>query len=380
MLKPTTGERATILTSAVAAIAILGAAVTAQQSRSTPQDRLESLESDLRFQLQLTWRQNRGTFDARLKELDETLEAWKASQQTERDRELLIGWLRESIVRSLPGESGELPPAPEFGAAPTKEIVAVASAASKPTAETEPKAASAKPQAAHTPTHNAVTLPAEARAAQVRRPRILAQSKVEKDQPAAPADKKPADGVGNSATAAEQSPSAERSVTVRKPPLDPAASPASTADKKNVLDAPPVAQGDSSEITQAKPQAGQPPVAVNLAELNARIGGYHDGLDEVESAIVASRKTPTRLRVTRLVTMVEELAAQRQFVALYYEALTKAEREFVIEPRPMAATVKLVERQLEQLEATTDEDFLESDDGTAKLSRRLKKVANSVAE
>ena len=59
MQSSTTGERVTAVLSTLVAIAILGAAVTAQQSRTPQADRLASLESDLRFQLDLAYRARR---------------------------------------------------------------------------------------------------------------------------------------------------------------------------------------------------------------------------------------------------------------------------------------------------------------------------------
>ena len=95
MRKPMTRERATALLSAMLAIAILGAAVTAQPSRSTPSDRLARLESDLRYQLDLDSRLDRATFQQRSKALDSTLEAWRKSPQSQSDYELVAAWLRE---------------------------------------------------------------------------------------------------------------------------------------------------------------------------------------------------------------------------------------------------------------------------------------------
>ena len=64
MHQPTYGERATAVVSTIVAIAILGAVVTAQQARA-PQaggerGGLASLESDLRFQLDLAFRTDGG--------------------------------------------------------------------------------------------------------------------------------------------------------------------------------------------------------------------------------------------------------------------------------------------------------------------------------
>src|SRR5688500_5702736 len=118
MRKLMTQERFTVLASATVAIAILGAAVTAQPSRTTPSDRLERLESDLRYQLELESRVNPPLYAVRTKTLDGVLEAWRRSPQSAGDYQLLMGWLKQSLSRSLPGDGSEWPPAPQFAGEP----------------------------------------------------------------------------------------------------------------------------------------------------------------------------------------------------------------------------------------------------------------------
>jgi hypothetical protein len=142
----------------------------------------------------------------------------------------------------------------------------------------------------------------------------------------------------------------------------------------------------------AKPQAaerssgveereiGLTPVMVNLAELNAQIGGYHDGLDEIEGTVVAGRGRLTEGEIAQLVGQLEQLAGQYQFVRLYYDGLTPRERRFVGAPRRMEETIALVEAERVALVAE-DEDFLTALEEAAaedELARRLKAVAAEV--
>ena len=75
MSQSTRGERITAAVSALAAVVILGAAVTAQQSRTAPVNPLARLESDLRFQLYLAHRTDGGVLAQRLTELNDALDA-----------------------------------------------------------------------------------------------------------------------------------------------------------------------------------------------------------------------------------------------------------------------------------------------------------------
>jgi hypothetical protein len=122
------------------------------------------------------------------------------------------------------------------------------------------------------------------------------------------------------------------------------------------------------------------PVMVNLAELNAQIRGYHDGLDEIEATVVARGGKLTEGEVAQLVGQLEQLAAQHQFVRLYYDGLSKSERRFVAAPRSMKETIELIDGQRAALVAE-EADFLtalEGDVAKDELKQRLEAVANEV--
>ncbi len=108
-------ERLTAILSTVVAIAILGAAVTAQQSApQQPTDELSRLESDLRFQIKRIVRfdgQKSATCTA---QLQRALELWNQAEPTEANQRLFAQWLRQSMVHTMPGSAMNLPEPPSF--------------------------------------------------------------------------------------------------------------------------------------------------------------------------------------------------------------------------------------------------------------------------
>jgi hypothetical protein len=394
MFSPATQERSTLLLSAVVAIVILAAAVTAQPSRHSPVDRLANLESDLRFQLDLRWRADRSVYAERIAQLDRALAAWRESPRSEGDFRLLADWLRASIVSSLPGESGDLPAPPEFGAAPRVEIVAQARRAESPPAA-RPRASKAAAAASNASQHDPPRAPAPvasrrtdtAAAQNAAAPRLAASGRTPSSSPPAMAPPNSASPKAHAAPAdagrrpMRQPPRVDGPPTdtatprsiVRKPAPAPESPPSRFASAVTA-DAP-TAQPNSKSTPGASPP--QVAVRVNVAELNARIRGYHDGVAEVEAAVIASRQKASVASVTMLVGKVEDLASQYQLVRLYYESLTDAERRRVSAPRPLGAVIELVEAQRRVVEATGS-DFLGSfddDEPASELAQRLQEAA-----
>jgi hypothetical protein len=115
-------------------------------------------------------------------------------------------------------------------------------------------------------------------------------------------------------------------------------------------------------------------------ELNARIRGYHDGLDEIEASIVTAKGALSYQQAARLVGRIEELGAQYRFVRLYYEAISQQEKEFVPTPRSMESTLELLEPECERAEAVDADDILASASGASQagLADRLRAVAKTV--
>ena len=375
-----TGERTTATFSTLVAIAILGAAVTAQPAGSPAIDRLANLESDLRFQLDLGYRHDGGLLRERMSQLDAAVEAFRLSPQSEADGRALAGWLRESILRSLPGDLRELPATPPFSHRPgdADATIPAPEAAAQLPAPPSPESAQSKEK--ESPQLTTVLKPTPAPPQPMTtKPQATAAANnaaraIKPNTTIAPAP--PLVDLTPRVKLQPEAPAAERSVTLRKPA---AAAIATTA----VSDQRPV--GPPAK-TPTPPPAAQPaaaPVRVNLAELKARINGYHDGVAEVEAAVLAGdRDSPEQ--VNQLVSEVEQLAGQYQFVRMYYDALTEAERRSVAAPQSLAATVELVEQQRARLPQANGEDFLQSldeaDGAGDDLARRLRAAAEAVAE
>jgi hypothetical protein len=343
------GEKITAALCTLTAIAILGAGVVAQPARkpvpvpapAPASDRTASLQSDLSYQLELAYRHNRAAFRERTAELEQTLAAWRAAPQSPADQQLFEQWLRESIRRSLPNRLEPLPPTPAFGAveqaAEEVQAVVVAKQVAMPSNQTRPRetpselAPPAPPQVEHQPLEAAPTT-----------------------EPVASLSVQP------TPTAAKTRPVAAESETVAAPPKEPTTKPSTSA----------------PQIAAAAPPE---PVSINLAELNARIAGYHDALKEIDAAIVAAGDGPTLALATRLVGQIERLAEHRRFAMLYFDSLTKRERLHVIEPRPLTETVELVQKLVKSVEPPAADDFLaaaEAADPRSELLERLQAASN----
>jgi len=405
MYKLTMSERTTTIVSALVALAILGLGVTAQPTGDRASDRIEALESDLRFQIEMSWRHDGRTRDERNEQLAETLATWEASPQTGPDRRLLEQWLRGAIVGSLPGESGEFPPTPAFS-----ELMVEAE---KPAIVSEPDATPpALPRAVEPPPVSKPKADVNASAATPALPRDVPLKPGQAYTPPKAKEFRITPRVPGSGQAAappsaptQQVPAAPPKRVIAAKPVEvqpPAPKPAAVtknADKPArsmeqepklvqtdeqraappVVAAPPV-EPSRTVAAPAVPETPAAPVMVNLAELNAQIGGYHDGLEEIEATVVARGGKLTEGEVARLVGQLEQLAAQHQFVRLYYDGLSKSERRFVAAPRSMGETIELVEGQRAAL-AAEEEDFLtalEGDVAKDELEQRLEAVAKEV--
>jgi hypothetical protein len=378
-----TRERATALMSALVAIALLGAAVTAQSSRSRSGDQLTRLESDLRYQLELGARVDRPAFEVGTKALESALVAWRKSPQSAGDHEVMTAWLRAALLRSLPGESGAWPATPEFSSAHVaRKEVAADEREQRPKAEGR-RTKRAVADADSAPKKDVAGLKAGSSADKT--PSRKTQEPNEKSgifaQDVDLSDlHRQANRVGANKNESNQPPAApETSIVARQasvktpvPEVGKRSAPTAAEAAKTYRDVGP-------EEKAAKPQAAA--VEVNLGELNARIGGYHDGLGEIEAALVAGREGMTLEQVGELVTRLEELAGQSQFVRLYYDALRPEEGHFVMTPRSMAETVEMVDQQRARLEAVEEDHFATTNEpGGNDLARRLKALREMASE
>jgi hypothetical protein len=365
MQSSTFAERATAVVSTLVAIAILGAAVTAQQVSGPVADAVADFESDLRYQIELTLRHDGLALKAAQAGVDNVLAAWRGSPQSATDRRLLLEWFDAAISATMPGHSGKLPPQPEF----TSEAPIIVTPPPRPATPgpTAPTPVATEPAEMHetpvapiepAPAVSEVTEPAPVAPqattveAAVVEPPVVDSTPAEHSITVAPAD----DGPSQPPT----TPIAPPSVPLIEPIAEVPA-----------LEAPPV--GATPYETTTEPAA----VNVNLAELNARVGGYNQQLAEIEASMVVEDGVSGQ-RLTTLVEEIEQLAQQYQFVKLYFDSLTDSERRRVSEPRSMSDAISLASRLAAREQDASDflADF-EADDAAPTLTDRLQAVAES---
>jgi hypothetical protein len=135
-----------------------------------------------------------------------------------------------------------------------------------------------------------------------------------------------------------------------------------------------------NRATSPAPEPAGPTVAINLTELAARIAGYHRGLSELDSTLVANEH-PQLDRLAGQISVLESLAQDYQFVRLYYDALTAQERRTVIPPRSLTNTLAELRRHLDRLQNDVEADFLGEYDAAlgekfASLRSQLEAIAS----
>lgn len=379
-------ERLTAVVSALVAIAILGAAVTAQHARTSPLERISSLESDLRYQLDLTHRDDFTVYKSRLGELELTLDAWRKSPQSPEDAQLMLTWMRQAIQSTMPGENREFPTLPPFGSV-RPIVVGGPSRPSAPIEEPLPLPAPSTTSAAPAETTADASPPADIMVDPVEFAASQAVDETGALQPVSnpAADQPPVETTVEPApTTEEQAAPPEHSITTHASPPEP------------LVPAPTVEQTADHYAEQTGAEPAEPPapvtspvaavaestrINVNLAELSARIAGYHDGMAELDAALVAKGELSGR-RLARLVAQAESLAAQYRFVRLYADSLTPEERRFVPAPRSMSETVAMLAQRAAQADHGGDvlDDFDAARANEPTLAERIEAVAAAVAE
>lgn len=292
-------ERITAILSTLAAVVILAAGVTAHQSHSIPQNELVLLESDLRFQLEQAFRHNEGERDQRIALLERAMQAWAESPQNQEDQKLLGTWLLESTIRSMPGTTEPLPSLPEFGKPAAPLVEEHLEASNPPEPASEETAETNNTEADNT------------EAIEVSHEELLSNNLAASTQEAAAASIQEVD-----------KPLATQTVVEHDPPVE---------------------------------------VKINLTELVARITGYHEGLDQIEMALLLAN-SPDLEFLEKQVNRLERLTRDFRFVALYHQSLSEKERQAIDPPRSMDATLAELGRLLRQTLGEQDGDFLESFD------------------
>jgi hypothetical protein len=353
MVESSRNERLTAFVSTVVAVAILAAGVTATQQQDLPADDVTRAVADLRFQLDMAFRHDERERDGRLAQLDALVSAWEKSPQSADDRASLFKWLQESAGRSLPGALAPLPAVPEFSR-PTPAVV-----------------------------HEVKKVPVDEKPIVVTPP----QPVVRHSTVAGPANKPV---VENTITPTPSDPLEEEMVALRQPPsLAPGEATDADLDKPALAprpagqEQPKLVPGKLLTSVAVKEDQATEQVGVNLTELAARIAGYHDALDEVETALLRL-EAPSLDVVIAQIDQLDRMTRDYGFVTLYYGSLTSKEREQVIEPRSMKSTLTEVSRQLDRCAETLDGDFLGSFDQAAVqeiagLRAKVKAIGERVA-
>lgn len=355
MVQTNGNERLTAFVSTVVAVAILAAGVTAHQSAAPKVTDVVQVASDLRFQLEMAFRHDIRERDARLAQLDAVMAAWNVAPQSEADRELLLSWLREAGTNSLPGVMQTLPPVPEFS---SSHLVLEAA-----------------PSAVEHPVRNLPT--PEAKLPEVKQPefRQSAQTQIAKTAPTL--GKLYAQGPTATKTPVTPTPAdplEEEMIALRQPqsvtsgPHDSVPHQTIVAPRPGITEQPKMVEQNLLASVPVANSNIETPVNltanINLTELAARIAGYHDGLDEVELALLRL-DTPDLIVVREQVEKLDSMTRDYGFVRLYYDSLTPQERDSILEPRSMQATLAEVKRQLQRCEEVRDADYLGTLDADA---------------
>jgi len=315
-------ERITAIVSTLVAVAILTGGVTAYQSHNEPVEDIVQLESDLRFQLEIAFRHDPNERTRRLAQLEQVSQAWQQSPREAADHSDLASWLLEATIRSMPGSIKALPGVPKFGERqqPSKQ----------PTPDvlvTPPVAAEKLDLVTQVPTPSAV----------------------------------------NSTPVAQPSKVDVRSTVVVE----------NRTFSEQLSVAPATPLPSAAAVTQAAE-----PVPINLTELAARVAGYHNGLREVEAALL-TLDADDFSALTDQIGQLSELTRDFRFVNLYYQALTDQERQTISAPRPLTATLAEIRRRLDSSETAQSGDFLDEFDASnqariAELREQLAEVASRV--
>lgn len=330
MVQSNGNERLTVFVSMAVAVAILAAGVTAHQSSSPKSTDVVQMGSDLRFQLEMAFRHNEQERTSRLTQLDEVMASWQKSKQSDTDREVLVAWLQEAGASSLPGVARSLPASPEF----SRIQPPVEHKVMKPVATEE-------------------TSPSEEAVVEIE------VAKQEIDSPITPTAFDPFEE------------EVDEVVTLRQPPsLNPgergenAKSTLEVAPRPGTAEQPQLLEENLLETVVEKQDEPIGPVGVNFTELAARITGYHQGLDQVNHALSQMRTANLEV-VSDQIKELESLARDYSFVELYYDSLSKAERQMVHAPRDIRTTLAETKEQLDLCAEVLDGDFLGAFDKAA---------------
>ena len=128
------------------------------------------------------------------------------------------------------------------------------------------------------------------------------------------------------------------------------------------------------------PSPDPKPVKINLTELSARIAGYHEGLDQIETTLLLAETADIEL-LEHQTQRLEQLTRDFRFVRLYHESLSEAERRNIRPPRSMEATLAELDRLLRLSEQAEGGDFLGSfDPAYRERLERVRQMLTTIAD
>jgi hypothetical protein len=280
-------------------LSICAAPARAQTDRSSE---LQSLVNDLGYQLDLVEQFDRHTAERRLQLLAIALDRWNTSSRSQSDFQAMQQWLETSIQASMPGRSKPMPELPWFSERLARSE-RVASRESMASPESIAGSESGDRPAPPT-TAGPDSEPAAARTPVVPKAEFSA----------VPPDVEAPEPAGSVASAWQRHPAA-KPIDLGNPFFD---------------DAPLTARTTATPRIALRPstlnvQPASAKVNINVAELAARIRGYVHGLRGVEARLLASPDIASD-QLLMAVRELKQLAAQREFVSLYLEALSPADR------------------------------------------------------
>jgi hypothetical protein len=287
-----------------------GAPVRAAAPKSAPDP--QSLSVELAAELQLVYHDNVPEFTLRSEQLRQATAAWNASAMNAADHSQMAGWLHEAIRASMPGSTKPLPPSPSFAPVESQAIspsVPQSALVAKHTAQQSPIA---DPRATRSPIRHSVTPPATGQLPPSEPSSAIGKMESRQDHPAA----------------SEASPDPSEG-----DPFQDDASPDQTnsgSDQATPLSPPPANNHHSTDG----------PVRIRLQELTPRIQGFEMALRGIDAKLIAGKLSADEL--AELSAKLNELANQRQFLALYVDALTPVERQKIPALRPLEPTTRLL--------------------------------------
>lgn len=313
------------------------AATVAAQDRS---GELQQTINVIDAQLALVARFDVTRAEERREQLAAAIEAWQVSPRGDAEFTIMQQWLSEALAAAMPGSRAAMPVLPQFA---RREVV--------PQPVPTPLPAAAQPAAeVVTPTPAA-----EERAAED----AMSDDAAEATPANAPEMKAPRD-VARSAEPAKVDAKALWQNHAARQPIQLATSDPFVDD--------PVAIAEPTTRTVLRPTSFDPrssTVPVNVAELEARILGYEQGMTSVEARLVATERLESR-DLLRLARELRTLSQQRELASMYLALVDEDEQRSLPNLRDTAdvkrSLLEEIGRRTHSNEQAADADLLPPSD------------------